>query len=477
MSTKIILIIVAAILINTTALSGCVVSTPKTSVPETSVKNEILPEKILSGGPPKDGIPSIDNPKFEPIERAEIYLKDNDLGIAVSFNGISRFYPNRILVWHEIVNDIVGKQPTLVTYCPLCGTGIVFEPLVKGKRTEFGTSGKLYNSNLVMYDRQTDSYWSQILGEAITGEMKGVKLKLLQYDNIGWKDWKSSFPNGEVLSRETGFSRDYRENPYGDYDATDKILFPVDKSNQRYHSKAPLFGLEINRKYRAYPIEELKNTADTFIDDFAGIKIQVQFNKENKTIRFTNLESGEIIIPVYGFWFSWYAVHPETEVYSDRPDVKKSPPTSASSLEEKPAVGFLAPDFTLKDYNGRDVRLSNFRGQKAVMLNFWAGWCPFCLAEMPAMAVVEEKFRGSLEVIAVNRAQKKEDAKNFTDALNLSDEYTILLNPKDDLFGRYGGFAMPSTFFIDKEGVIRDVHFGPLDSKQMKEKITSKLGL
>jgi peroxiredoxin len=163
-------------------------------------------------------------------------------------------------------------------------------------------------------------------------------------------------------------------------------------------------------------------------------------------------------------------VHPDTEVFT-------SSVAKHSNVKEKAEVGFLAPDFTLKDYNDRNVRLSDFRGKSAVMLNFWSGWCPFCLAEMPAMAVIEEAFKGKLEVIAVNRGQKKEDAKHFTDALNLSDVYTILLNPADDIFGTYGGFAMPSTFFIDTQGIIRDAHFGPLDSKQMREKIELKLGL
>lgn len=140
-----------------------------------------------------------------------------------------------------------------------------------------------------------------------------------------------------------------------------------------------------------------------------------------------------------------------------------------------PFSGFLAPDFTLKDYDGNAVRLSDFRGKKAVMLNFWAGWCPFCLAEMPAMAVVQEEFKDKLTVIAVNRGQKPEDAKRFTDDLNLTGVYTILLDPQDKIFRLYQGLAMPTTFFIDQQGVIRDVKFGALDSSQMREKIKTKL--
>lgn len=475
MSTKFILSTAGAILLSAILFSGCALKPQKTATsgsPPNTTSSEIPPDKILSGGPPKDGIPPIDNPKFGSISEAEKYLNENDLGISVSFGGTARFYPNRILVWHEIVNDMVGVQPALITYCPLCGTGIVFEPLVKGQRAEFGTSGKLYQSNLVMYDRQTDSLWSQILGEAIAGEMKGTKLKLLPYDNMLWKDWKKSFPEGEVLSRETGFSRDYTRSPYGDYDTNKEIFFPVDNQSDRYHPKEPLFGLGMDGSYRAYPLSELEKTTGTLTEDFAGTQIRIEFNQENKTIRFTEVETGEAIIPFYGFWFSWYAVHPDTEVFPD-----PTGPVRPAVSGEKPEVGFLAPDFTLKDYNDREVHLSGFRGKKAVMLNFWAGWCPFCLAEMPAMAVIQEEFQDKVQVIAINRGEKKENAKRFTDALNLSDVYTILLNPADDIFGLYGGFAMPTTFFIDQEGIIRDTHFGPLDSSQMREKIKSKLGL
>ncbi len=478
MSTKSYILAPAIALISIFSFSACSYEPHEdknSEISNSTTATEIDLSKIISGGPSKDGIPSIDDPKFVSIDDAETYLDDNNLGIAVAFGGVSRFYPNNILVWHEIVNDNLNEQPMLVTYCPLCGTGIVFEPLVNGKVSEFGTSGKLYNSNLVMYDRQTDSYWSQILGEAITGEMKGTKLKILPHDNIFWKDFKLLYPNGEVLSPETGFDRDYTASPYGSYELNSDIFFPVDNRSDLYHKKSPVFGLEVNGEYKAYPLEELEKSVETFFEEFAGISLKIEFNKSSNTIRVTNTDSGEEIVPIYGFWFSWYAVHPDTEVFTV--DAISDSANSASSNTEKPEIGFLAPDFTLKDYDDHEVTLAGFRGKKAVMLNFWAGWCSFCLAEMPAMAVVQETFSDDLAVVAVNRGQSKEDAKSFTDSFNLSDVYTILLNPDDDVFGAYGGFAMPSTFFIDKKGIIRDIHFGPLDSKQMKEKITSKLNL
>src|SRR3989338_6595812 len=143
------------------------------------VKHIVPLDKIKSGGPPKDGIPSIDNPKF--VTASEVtFVTDNDLVIGLDINGEKKAYPLFILVWHEIVNDNVRGVPVAVTYCPLCFTNQVFERIIDGKVTEFGTSGKLYNSNLVMYDRNTDSQWSQALGMAITGEMTGQTLKRIR---------------------------------------------------------------------------------------------------------------------------------------------------------------------------------------------------------------------------------------------------------------------------------------------------------
>lgn len=280
------------------------------------VKHSVPLNKILAGGPPKDGIPPIDRPNFETVAEADKYLVDDRLGIAVSFGGVNRFYPFQILVWHEIVNDTVGSQPVLVTYCPLCGTGIVFEPKVGGTVTSFGTSGKLYQSNLVMYDRLTDTYWSQVLGEAIVGEHTGEKLKLVPYKNMLWRDWKAQYPDGQVLSRNTGHFRDYTRSPYGNYDTNDAILFPVDYTDDRYHPKEPTFGLDIDGNYKVYPISELRTSGGVFTDLFAEKTIQVTFNSDDETVEFRDTADGTEIVPFYGFWFSWISVHPDTDVYT-----------------------------------------------------------------------------------------------------------------------------------------------------------------
>lgn len=279
------------------------------------VKHTVPLNSILSGGPPKDGIPSIDNPAFVTVSEANDYLDDGGIGISVSFNGVDRFYPNQILVWHEIVNDEVGGQPVLVTYCPLCGTGIVYEPIVKGEVTEFGTSGKLWNSNLVMYDRQTNSYWSQVLGESIVGEMAGTPLELLPHDNLLYEEWKQVHPNGEVLSRETGFIRNYNRDPYGGYYSNKSVYFPVDFSSEEFHPKEITFGIKIDDVFGAYTQSELLKSPDEFDDQLAGTALRISYDKHVGTIDIREADTGEEIVPTYGFWFSWFSVHPETEIY------------------------------------------------------------------------------------------------------------------------------------------------------------------
>ena len=176
----------------------------------------VHPNKLLSGGPPKDGIPSIDRPKFISAQDANKFLNDNELVLGIDLNGDKKAYSFQILVWHEIVNDIVAGKPVAITYCPLCGTGIAYERTINNEPVEFGVSGLLHNSDLVMYDRKTDTLWGQINGKAIIGELTGMRLKQVPIDTVTWGDWKKLNPDTKVLSRETGFIRSYGRSPYGD---------------------------------------------------------------------------------------------------------------------------------------------------------------------------------------------------------------------------------------------------------------------
>ena len=276
-------------------------------------KHSIPLDEILSGGPGKDGIPSIDNPVFISSKESS-FLNDTDPGVGLVVKGESRFYPYRILVWHEIVNDTIQGEPVLVTYCPLCATGIVFDRKVAGVEQEFGVSGRLWRSNLLMYNRANDvkneSLWSQVLGEAVLGVNTGEKLAIVPSDIIRWADWKKLHPNTKVLSADTGAARDYGRDPYGDYYTSESVSFGASFNDTRLHPKALVAGIEINGKYKAYSIEALKvvETLDTFEEK------DIVVNKDSAG-RISISALGDRVPHITSFWFSWLAVHPETKLF------------------------------------------------------------------------------------------------------------------------------------------------------------------
>ncbi len=182
-------------------------------------KHSIEFEEVLSGGPPKDGIPSIDDPEFVPVAEMRD-LADNEPVIGLEINGDARAYPLRVLTWHEIVNDTIGGVPVAVTYCPLCNAAIVFDRRVEGKATEFGTTGKLRNSDLIMYDRDSESWWQQFLGEAVVGVRTGTQLKVLPARLESWAKFSARHPQGRVQVPNNPNMRPYGANPYVGYDGS-----------------------------------------------------------------------------------------------------------------------------------------------------------------------------------------------------------------------------------------------------------------
>ena len=276
------------------------------------VKHSIPLSEILSGGPGKDGIPSIDDPKFTSSTEAT-FLNDSDPGLGLTVNGESRFYPYRILVWHEIVSDTIAGEPVLVTYCPLCATGIVFERRVDGEVQEFGVSGRLWQSNLLMYNRaeseDNESLWSQVLGEAVLGVHTGQRLSVVRSDVVRFGDWKRAHPNTKVLSQDTGAVRSYGRDPYGDYYTSESVSFGATFNDTRLHPKALVHGIEINREFKAYHDDALSGT---ITDTFGDMSI-VATKTDSGEIHFT--ADGEPLTSIPGFWFSWLAVHPGTELF------------------------------------------------------------------------------------------------------------------------------------------------------------------
>ncbi len=188
-------------------------------------KHSVNLNEIISGGPPKDGIPAIDRPRFETVAAADKWLKPQEPVILFSRGGDARAYPLQVLTWHEIVNDTVDGVPTVITFCPLCNTALVFDRRVAGKILDFGTTGKLRFSDLVMYDRWTESWWQQATGEAIVGDFTGTRLTFLPAQIVSWDSFRAAYPQGRVLSRETGHSRPYGRNPYLGYDNVNSSPF------------------------------------------------------------------------------------------------------------------------------------------------------------------------------------------------------------------------------------------------------------
>jgi len=323
---------------------------------ETNGIEHLIPlDKIKSGGPPKDGIPSIDNPKFSKVKDSQ-FMSDSDTVIGLEINGESKAYPIFILVWHEIVNDNVGGIPVSVTYCPLCYTNQVFERIINDQEVEFGTSGKLYNSNLLMYDRLTESYWSQALGMAVKGELSGYQLNLIPFDVITWGDWKSLHPETLVLTTDTGHIRSYATDPYGSYYSEPRIMFPVEHSDDRLHPKEIIIGFSQDDVYKAYKQNDIES--NIIINDFIGetpIMLVSLFSENSRA--FERTMDDQILDFVYtdgkifdtqtnsewnydglsisgeyeenqlkrmplepGFWFEWVAFHPNTELFGDMED-------------------------------------------------------------------------------------------------------------------------------------------------------------
>ncbi len=275
----------------------------------------IDPAKIVAGGPAKDGIPALDNPRFVSADKAA-FMQPRDRILGIELNGVSKAYPIGILNWHEIVNDEINGEHFAVTYCPLCGTGVAFSAEVDGNQLDFGVSGLLYNSDVLLYDRQSDSLWSQIKSQAISGEMRGKKLSRLALTHTNWGDWLQQHPRTQVLSQDTGYSRDYSRNPYAGYEQSRSLYFQVShKAPAYYHPKERVLGLQVGDSFKAYPFSEIDKSGKARINDvFAGERFTIHWDRNNQRAEIHDA-AGELVPAIEGFWFAWFTFHPETEIY------------------------------------------------------------------------------------------------------------------------------------------------------------------
>ncbi|MBD3309340.1 DUF3179 domain-containing protein [candidate division KSB3 bacterium] len=326
-------------------------------------------DEILSGGPPKEGIPAIDDPTFISVTEADEWLEPQEPVVLFRIDQKARAYPIQILMWHEIINDVVAGIPVVVSFCPLCNTAIAFDRRLDDRVLDFGTTGRLRYSNLIMYDRQTETWWQQATGEGIVGELTGRQLTFLPAVIISWEEFKTSYPNGTVLSKETGFSRNYGRNPYVGYDDIDStpFLYQGPTTDGRLPAMARVVTVDLNGEAVAYPYDVLKET-QVINDAVGGQPIVVfwqegtasaldadsvaagrdvgtattyarQMNGDVLTFRYQDARildnstgsiwnvlgeaiqgkfAGQRLPPVVNvnhFWFSWAAFKPETRVY------------------------------------------------------------------------------------------------------------------------------------------------------------------
>lgn len=319
---------------------------------EDGTKYIVKPSKLVQGCPGMDCIPSIDDPSFESREEAEEWLEPEDRVIGVEIDDESRAYPLKILSKHEIVNDEISGEPIVVTYCPLCRSGVTYSRVVNGETLEFGVSGKLLDANLVMYDRGTESYWNQIQGKAIVGPRTTQKLDLKFSSITEWQKWKEGHPRTKVLSRDTGIypASSYDRDPYAGYDQSDRVGFGVGDVDGRLPSKAIVFGIEAGGASKAYPEETVRG--EKLIQDDVGedpvviferpddgtITAFIREDSDGETLELTLDEdglrdsegdlwsfkgeetngSGELqrLNPQGFYWFAWSNFRPETEVYN-----------------------------------------------------------------------------------------------------------------------------------------------------------------
>lgn len=319
------------------------------------VKHVVPLSEIIASGPAKDGMPPIDKPSFESVAAADQYLKDDGLGIDIANGKAHRFYPFQVLAWHVAVNDTIAGKPILVAFCPLCREGAVFRRTLGDRTLQFGTAGQVWNGMTLLYARPDEGVWAAAAGFALTGPDAGAQLEPYPFRVVTWSRWKSAYPDGAVLKRESGSNRDYTLDPYGRYATDQNLLFPVVRSDIRHAAKGLVFGAVFGKDAVAYaakdaakkeviddmldqrPITIWGNRADSTAVAFrtdrpGGTRLTFQLNTNDQI---TDRETGSLWyldgtavsgplrgttlepVPLFrGFWYCWAGVHPETRLYA-----------------------------------------------------------------------------------------------------------------------------------------------------------------
>lgn len=316
--------------------------------------------EVFDGGPGKDGIPALSTPNMVSADQAT-YLNDDDLVVGYKRGTDIRAYPHPILDWHEIVNDVVDGHPVAIIYCPLTGTATGWERTLNGSVTTFGVSGLLYNTNIIPYDRATNSNWSQIRLECVNGSLRNAKPETFHTVETTWATWKAMYPDTKVVSNQTGFNRSYGVYPYGSYKTNNNLfLFPYSPQDDRLSTKERVLGVIVNEEAMVFRFESFKGTPTVVQHTFRNKELIASGSKslnylvaferkladgtllsftapptsiQDKSIVLTDNEqnlwnvfgeavsgprAGQKLIPVVsftGYWFSWGAFYPNPEIY------------------------------------------------------------------------------------------------------------------------------------------------------------------
>ena len=291
--------------------------TARTSLELFDLENLQVPRgHLIHAGPPKDGIPALTNPRTVPIAEAD-FLSREDRVIGVAVNGEARAYPVTVLNYHEVINDELGGAPIAVIFCPLCDSVSVVDRRVGETVLEFGITGYLYQSNVVLYDRNDHALWSQVGLIALSGPYAGRSLRHYSTWRITpFSEWKKARPDSTVVSLQTGHRRNYAESPYHDYLRSDRLMFPVSRVDERLANKTPVVGVRYGNAVRAYPVERILGAeGGTVRDGIGGGTLELRASDDGDTIIVVQAPRGAFV--VHTFWFAWYAFHPGTEVYGE----------------------------------------------------------------------------------------------------------------------------------------------------------------
>jgi hypothetical protein len=295
-----------------------------------NLKNLALdPNTIHAGGPDKDGIPSLTDPNTLPVGKAK--FPGQSRIVVVTVNKKTRGYPLAVLNWHEAVNDKLGDVPIAVIYCPLCDSVSVVDRRIGKNTIEFGISGLLRNSNVLLYDRRTDALWSQLGLEAVSGPHVGKSLKHLPWQITTFERFAKDYPKADILSRKTGHRRNYARNPYDAYFRVDRLMFPVMHRDNRLEAKARVVGIRLGKTIRAYPLKKIRRRKNgRLVEKLPAGEIVLQADEDSVAVRKVPKKASV----VHTFWFAWVAFHPDTEVYGQEPTSQKTPTTAPSTSSD-----------------------------------------------------------------------------------------------------------------------------------------------